>query len=140
MIETTYSKRMAGVRRAGTKPELEVGRLLRDAGFRYRRNVRGLPGSPDFANKSNGWAVFVNGCFWHAHTGCKRATTPKSNEAFWKEKLRQNRRRDASAIWALRKLGISTKIVWECEVADATKQLSKFFESRGIQICKPLDH
>ena len=67
----------------------------RELGLSYRRNVRNLPGSPDLANKSKGWVIFVNGCFWHRHTGCKRATIPKRNHNFWKQKFAENRRRDA---------------------------------------------
>ena len=63
-------------------------------GSPYRKNVRSLPGSPDFANKSRKWAVFVHGCFWHRHTGCRRATTPNANRDFWLAKFVANRTRD----------------------------------------------
>ena len=107
---------LARVRQTKTAPEEVVARLLRDLGLAYRRNVRALPGSPDFANRSRGWAIFVNGCFWHHHTGCRRATVPKNNRAFWTAKFAANRRRDAAAIRALRALGLRVLVVWECEV------------------------
>ena len=78
---------LARVKQKKTRPEEEVARRLRDLGLAYRRNVRTLPGSPDFANRSRGWAIFVNGCFWHHHTGCRRAGVPKHNRAFWQAKF-----------------------------------------------------
>lgn len=87
---------------------------LRAIGIHYRRNVRGLPGSPDFANKRRRWAIFVMGCFWHQHRGCKRATVPKRNHAFWVAKFAQNRRRDAAKIRRLRALGFRVYLLWEC--------------------------
>ncbi len=86
---------MRRVRRTGTAAEDCVAAACRELGLSYRRNVRNLPGSPDLANKSKGWVIFVNGCFWHRHTGCKRATIPKRNHNFWKQKFAENRRRDA---------------------------------------------
>lgn len=78
------SARMARVKQKGTKIETMVAIVLRELGLHYRKNVRQLPGSPDFANRTRGWAIFVNGCFWHHHTGCRKATTPKTNTDFWK--------------------------------------------------------
>ncbi len=69
---------MGRVRQKGTEAELAVGRALRALGAAYRLNVETLPGSPDFANRKRGWAIFVNGCYWHHHRGCKRATVPKT--------------------------------------------------------------
>ncbi len=130
--DPTTSRRMAGIRQTGTKYELLVGAALRELGLYYRKNVRSLPGSPDFANRSGPWAIFVNGCFWHHHTNCRKATTPKSNTEFWMTKFRDNRRRGALAVRSLRKRGFKVKIVWECEVWDARAGLAKLLESRGI--------
>ena len=91
-----------------------------------------LPGSPDFANKSRRWAIFVNGCYWHHHTACGKATVPKSNAAFWIDKFRANRARDARAIRKLRRAGYRVVIVWECEKTALTRALSQIPESRGI--------
>ena len=119
---------LARVRQARTKPEETVATLLRSLGLAYRRNVRTLPGSPDFANRTKGWAIFVNGCFWHHHTGCRRATVPKNNRAFWVEKFAANRRRDAAKIRALRALGLRVVVIWECRVEACGPRLERLTE------------
>jgi len=116
---------MARVRQRGTRPEQHVASALRALGVGYRKNVRSLPGSPDFANKSKRWAVFVHGCFWHRHTGCRRATIPKANQDFWLDKFAANRARDARAIRALRRMGFRVAIIWECETGDTPSRLSR---------------
>lgn len=126
---------MAKVRQRGTAPELALARLLRANGMSYRLNVRTLPGSPDFANKRRRWAVFVHGCFWHAHRACSRSTIPKSNRDFWIAKFKTNRERDARNVRSLRKLGFRVAVFWECEVnrADSCcRRLSKLIETRGV--------
>ena len=102
---------MKRVRRSGTSAELIVANVCRTLGIACRRNVRSLPGSPDLANKSRRWAIFVNGCYWHHHTGCTRATTPERNNEFWVEKFRANRRRDAAKIRQLRADGFKVALV-----------------------------
>lgn len=126
------SARMARIRQRGTGIEIRVGKILRRNGFSYRRNVRGLPGSPDFANRSKRWAVFVNGCFWHHHRGCPKATIPKSNSRFWVDKFRANRTRDAVAIRKIRAMGYEVALVWECQVDDIELRLGKIFEASRI--------
>jgi DNA mismatch endonuclease, patch repair protein len=69
-------------------------------------------------NRSRGWAVFVHGCFWHAHAGCRKATIPKTNPAFWVAKFHVNRARDRANLGALRELGYKVAVAWECELAD----------------------
>ncbi len=113
---------MQRVRQRGTPAEREVARVCRELGLHYRLNVKSLPGSPDLANKSHRWAIFVHGCFWHRHPGCHKATMPKRNAQFWRSKFKANRRRDAAKIDALRADGFDVLVVWECEVADR-KQL-----------------
>lgn len=108
------SERMAGVRRSDTKPELIVRRLLSELGHRFRVRNRDLPGSPDIANRTRGWVVFVHGCYWHRH-GCRATTTPKRNRAFWEAKFRRNVERDAERVRALREQGYRVVVVWECE-------------------------
>jgi DNA mismatch endonuclease (patch repair protein) len=105
---------MKRVRQSKTSAEDAVAAALRHCGLRYRRNVRGLPGSPDFANKTQRWAIFVNGCFWHHHR-CVRGTTPMRNRKYWTEKFDQNRRRDAAKMRALRGAGFRVLLLWECE-------------------------
>lgn len=121
---------MKRVRRSGTSAELAVAKVCRSLGIAYRRNVRSLPGSPDLANKSRRWAIFVNGCYWHHHTGCTRATIPRRNNEFWIEKFRANRRRDAAKICQLRADGFIVALVWECEVGDELR-----LRRRLAQIC-----
>ena len=121
---------LARVKQKKTRPEEIVARRLRALGIAYRRNVRTLPGSPDFANRSKGWVIFVNGCFWHHHTGCRRATVPKNNHDFWVEKFAANRRRDAAKVRALRSLGLRVLIVWECEAEDCGPRLARLTEGK----------
>ena len=120
MTDEKRSALMKRVRQARTAPEDAVAALLRAQGIAYRRNVRGLPGSPDFANVARGFAIFVNGCFWHAHRNCRRphSRSPKQNAAFWQEKFAANRARDARKIRALRAMGLRVMLVWECELRD----------------------
>lgn len=112
------SRIMRAVRRERTTPELAVARYLRARGVRFRTNVRSLPGSPDLANKTRKLAVYVHGCFWHRHPGCKKATTPKDNADFWRTKFEQNVARDRRKEEALRELGFEVAVVWECESGD----------------------
>ena len=125
---------MQRVRRSGTPAENEVARVCRELGITYRRNVKTLPGSPDLANKLRRWTIFVNGCFWHGHTGCKQATVPKRNNQFWTSKFEANRRRDAKKIRELRKLGYRVLLVWECEAFETSlrKRLSNLSEARVV--------
>jgi DNA mismatch endonuclease (patch repair protein) len=131
---------MGRVRQKGTRAELAVAASLTALGLRYRKNVRALPGSPDFANRSRRWAVFVNGCFWHRHTGCRRATTPTANHAFWLEKFAANRTRDAKAIQALRAKGFKVVIVWECQTAEAGRRLSDVLKPGRVDVRRSVDH
>lgn len=126
------SARMAGIRQKGTKIETAVATILRELGLHYRKNVKNLPGSPDFANRSGHWAIFVNGCFWHHHSGCRKATVPKSNTKFWTIKFRDNRRRDARAIHRLRHEGYRVVIIWECQEDRIRAKLSNILEARRV--------
>lgn len=128
---------LASVRQSRTTAEDEVATLLRALGLAYRRNVRALPGSPDFANRARGWAIFVNGCFWHHHTGCRRAGVPKNNRAFWTTKFIANRRRDAAKIRALRALGFRVLVIWECEIATAAPRLARLAVASPRRVRRP---
>jgi DNA mismatch endonuclease (patch repair protein) len=116
---------MKRVRRQRTRPEDVVARALRERGLSYRRNVRSLPGSPDFANKRAGWAIFVMGCFWHHHTACRRAGLPTRNREFWTAKFTDNRRRDAAKVRALRRAGFRVLLLWECAIFDAPEKMER---------------
>lgn len=116
VVDAATSLRLSKIRQKDTTPERLVRALLAGMGLRFRVRNRDLPGSPDIANRSRRWAVFVHGCFWHAHAGCKRATVPKRNRAFWVAKFDANVRRDAAAVAELRRRGFRVAVVWECEV------------------------
>jgi len=115
IVDDETSGRMGRVRQKGTKPELIVRQLIHELGHRYRVENRDLPGSPDIANRSRHWAVFVHGCYWHRHRGCSKTTTPTRNRDFWEDKFRANVARDKRVITQLRRLGYRTIVVWECE-------------------------
>ncbi len=120
--KATRSRMMAGIKAKDTAPELEIRRVLHSHGYRYRLHVKTLPGKPDIVLPKYRTAIFVHGCFWHQHPGCKDAVMPKSNTKFWKDKLAGNARRDAHNISELEKLGWLCLVVWECEVNNGTKQ------------------
>jgi len=107
---------MSRIRSKNTKPELIVRKMLHNSGIRYRLHVKDLPGKPDLSNKSKGFAIFVNGCFWHHHEGCKRANIPKSNKDYWVPKLERNVNRQKDNIQSLHDMGMKAHIIWECEV------------------------
>lgn len=109
---------MSRIRHRGTAPELAVRRVATTLGIRYIVRNADLPGSPDLANRTRKFAVFVHGCYWHRHLGCRRATTPKVNVPFWTAKFRRNVERDASAMRSLRHLGYTVVVVWECQTHD----------------------
>jgi DNA mismatch endonuclease (patch repair protein) len=123
---------MARVRQNGTRPELLVRVVLRRLRVAYRTGGNGLPGRPDLSNKARSWAIFVNGCFWHHHTACARATTPSRNHEYWVAKFVANRRRDATAIRRLRAMGYDVFLIWECRVegAELVHLLDRFFSQR----------
>lgn len=117
-LNAQTSRTMSRVRSTGTTPETRVGEALRALGVRYRKHVRALPGTPDFANRTQGWALLVHGCFWHRH-GCKRTTTPVHNAEHWAAKFARNQARDARVKAALTDRGLQVVTVWECETRDA---------------------
>lgn len=109
---------MRRVKQRDTTLELVFRAYLRAWGLAYRVCPRGLPGSPDVANCRRRWAVFINGCFWHGHQGCRLATVPKTNAAFWRDKLAANRARDVRKIKDLEDLGFLVLVIWQCELED----------------------
>lgn len=109
------SRCMANIRSKDTKPELIVRRYLHSRGYRFRKNVRKLPGTPDIVMRKYGVAIFVHGCFWHGHEPHMRL--PKSNTAFWEAKIMRNRRRDETCKEELRHMGWSVITIWECQLS-----------------------
>ena len=110
------SKNMAAIKGKGTKPEEIVRKYLFSKGFRYRKNVKHLPGTPDIVLPKYRTVIFVNGCFWHHHEGCKYAVIPATRQEFWNNKLARNVERDKKVTEALEKGGWHVLTVWECEL------------------------
>lgn len=113
------SELMSHIRSVNTKPEVALRRALWQRGFRYRVNVKNLPGSPDIVLPKHRTVVFVHGCFWHGHNGCKEFTVPKTNTEFWVKKVARNQERDQEVWRKLEAKGWSVVIVWECELVKA---------------------
>lgn len=107
---------MSHIHNRDTRPELAARRELWRRGFRYRVNVRNLPGTPDIVLPKYRTAIFVNGCFWHGHKGCHSYTVPKTNTTFWQDKVARNRARDLTNAQRLESIGWSVMTVWECEL------------------------
>ncbi|WP_379921631.1 very short patch repair endonuclease [Erythrobacter sp. R86502] len=116
----TRSRMMSGIRGANTKPELNVRRRLHAAGFRYGLHRKDLPGRPDLVMPRHDAVIFVHGCYWHRHPGCRLATTPSTRTDFWTAKFTANQERDRRNIAELRDRGWRVAIVWECGVRTAT--------------------
>lgn len=114
--EEERSRNMAAIRGKDTKPEVYLRKLLFAHGYRYRKNVTNIPGHPDIYLARYNTAVFVNGCFWHRHSGCKYAYTPKSRQDFWITKFENNIKRDQEVRDLLKEKKIKCLIVWECTI------------------------
>ncbi|MER9605335.1 DNA mismatch endonuclease Vsr [Mesorhizobium sp. M0243] len=109
---------MARIKGSNTGPELRTRKAAHAIGLRFRLNRTDLPGKPDLIFPKHRIALFVHGCFWHQHAGCRRASVPKSSTEYWHKKLRRNVERDAQVIPALERLGWRAVVVWECETKD----------------------
>jgi DNA mismatch endonuclease (patch repair protein) len=107
---------MRAVKRAHTGPEVVVRRALHALGLRFRLHRRDLPGSPDIVLPRFRTVVFVHGCFWHRHPGCRYASTPKTRQEYWLPKFKANVERDAKKEAQLRELGWRVLVIWGCEI------------------------
>ena len=107
---------MAAIKGKNTKPEMVVRKYLWSRGFRYRVNNPRLPGHPDIVLRKYHTCIFVNGCFWHGHEGCKYYRVPKTNTEFWERKISRNRERDREEQKQLARMGWHCITVWECEL------------------------
>lgn len=116
------SKNMSHIKSSGTKPEETVAKYLFSQGFRYRKNIRQLPGQPDIVLPKYRTVIFVNGCYWHGHEGCKYFVMPKTNVEFWANKIEYNRRRDSENLEKLAALGWRVFTVWECAIRHGDKE------------------
>ena len=107
---------MSSVHSRNTKPEVKLRKELFRLGYRYRINVKSLPGKPDIVLAKYRTCIFVNGCFWHGHQGCPNFTRPKTNVDFWRLKIENNRERDLRDYAFLESLGWCVIVIWECEL------------------------
>lgn len=114
---------MSRIRSRDTKPELVVRSILHQAGYRFRLHISTLPGKPDIVLPKYKTVIFVHGCFWHRHPGCKYAYNPKSRVKFWEGKFRKNIERHKTVTAELERLGWQVLVVWECEVSQPEKML-----------------
>ena len=112
----TRSRVMSLIRSKDTNPEMIVRRHFHGAGLRFRLHNNMLPGKPDLVLRRHRAVIFVHGCFWHQHPGCRYAVMPKQNQLYWREKLMGNRARDEERITELEAQGWRVFVVWECEL------------------------
>lgn len=113
---------MSRIRSKNTKPEILVRKFLFAHGFRYRIHVKTLPGTPDIVLKKYKTVIFVNGCFWHGHEGCRYAHLPKSNLEYWETKINRNKERDLQERIQLRRMGWHVIQFWECQLKPKVKE------------------
>ena len=127
---------MSNIHSSSTKPEVKLRKELWSKGFRYRKNDKRLPGSPDIVLPKHRTVIFIHGCFWHGHKGCKYYTIPKTNTEFWVEKVERNQKRDQDVWRQLEAKGWFVVIVWECELKkvqfeETIKRVEKEILSNG---------
>lgn len=134
----TRSYNMSRIKGKETKPEVIVRKFLFSEGFRFRKNDKRYPGTPDIVLPKYRTVIFVNGCFWHKHEGCKYFKWPENNADFWKNKIEKNVQRDERDYEKLRSLGWKVFVVWECELKKDKKEekLRELAENIKIQEVK----
>ncbi len=133
LSQAQRSERMSLIRHKSTKPEVLVRKILRDFGYKYRTNVKALPGKPDLVFPVQRKIIFVHGCFWHRHPDCVLARLPKSKLEFWLPKLTHNRLRDLRNIARLRRAKWGVQVIWECQLRDPNRlksRIRKFLQIR----------
>lgn len=113
---------MAAIHGKDTKPEMVVRKWLWGHGYRYRLNHKRLPGKPDIVMRKYRTCIFVNGCFWHGHEGCRFYTIPKTNTEFWVNKVRRNKERDRRVRQQLSQMGWHSITIWECELKPKVRE------------------
>ena len=123
---------MPKIKSKNTSIEIKCRKGLFARGFRYRKNVRTLPGTPDIVLKKYNTVIFVNGCFWHHHSGCGKARTPKTHVDFWEEKINRNIKNDLIHQEQLGELGWNVIVVWECELSK--KSFHQTMDKVNIQL------
>ncbi len=143
-VDPVRSRNMSAIRGKDTKPEMVVRKELHRLGFRFRLHDRSLPGHPDLKLTKHRAVVFVHGCYWHRHSGCRYATTPATNREFWLDKLERNVERDREYMRELSDLGWRVAIVWECAlrprnraITDPVEVLSKWLQGNRSVLMMP---
>jgi DNA mismatch endonuclease (patch repair protein) len=145
MDSAARSRIMRSIRKKDTKAELTVRRAVHALGYRFRLHRRDLPGSPDLVLPRHRKVIFVHGCFWHQHPGCRKATVPRVRVSYWGPKLARNAARDARALADIESLGWDALVLWECELVEAKKLRSRLLafirlrsgSSRGRTLSPP---
>lgn len=122
---------MSRIQGKNTSPEILVRRMLHRSGYRFRLHARKLPGTPDLVLSRHRAVIFVHGCFWHRHAGCRFSTTPATNAAFWAEKFRKNVLRDRQNRKRLSAQGWRVVVIWECQVK-SLHRLAKILARAGL--------
>ena len=136
------SRNMAAIRSVNTIPELYLRKLLFSKGYRYSINSKKVSGHPDIYLKKYNTAVFINGCFWHRHEGCKYSSTPKSKVEYWQKKFEMNIRRDRTVKSELKDANVKCLVIWECSIKKMRKnpefcseilsEITEFFKSQNL--------
>lgn len=116
------SRNMSLIRSVNTRPEIFIRKKLFSMGYRYRICVKDLPGKPDLFLKKYKAVIMVNGCFWHGHTNCRKASVPSTNQDFWIDKIEKNMKRDAKVIDQLSALGLRIAVIWTCMLSNKTNR------------------
>jgi len=120
---------MSRIRHKNTRPEIIVRSVIHNLGYRFRLNRRDLPGCPDIVLPKYSTVIFVDGCYWHRHRGCKKSTTPKTNTEFWEAKFKANKERDRKVRKELKSIGWNIVTVWECKTVDQD-ELSQYLKKK----------
>jgi len=139
VLPSVRSRIMASVPTRHTRPERLVRSLLHNAGYRFRIQKKDLPGTPDITLPGRKAVIFVHGCFWHQHPGCRYARRPNSNQKYWDKKLDENIVRDRRNVHALKGRGWRVLIVWQCECKNTdalNRRIRKFIQKNTLSIGK----
>ncbi len=110
------SEIMSHIKSKNTKPEITVRKIIYSLGYRYRLHRKDLPGKPDLAFIKKKKVIFINGCFWHGHSGCKKSALPDTNYEFWNDKIKNNVNRDTQNYKLLEDMGWKYLLIWQCEI------------------------
>jgi DNA mismatch endonuclease (patch repair protein) len=133
------SVNMSHIRSKDTSIEIKIRKYLFSQGFRFRKNVRSLPGTPDIVLPKYKAVIFIHGCYWHRHKGCKYATTPKTRTEFWLTKFERTLERDASHIASLESSGWHVYVIWECEIENQFEETMAKLVTALHEVAKKLE-